>query len=274
LAILSILLLLISSVAAAGERFSKVVWIVFENPNFANPYMQADFAKLAKSGASFTNISTLVNPAQGNYISMIAGSNLGVQADTQVNLRQNHVGDLLEEANLDWKVYAEDYPGNCFTASQRGKFVRRNVPFLSFTNVTNNPKRCTKIENEIRFEDDFKNGTLPAFSMYIPNVQNNGHITTIDYSGRWLTNKLGRLFSKPDELNEVLFIITFDEANPKAPNDNVYTVMLGANIRPGVKNTQPITHPALLKMIEDEFNIGSLRRGDLTAPVLGGIWKQ
>ncbi|MGZ3787356.1 MAG: alkaline phosphatase family protein [Bacteriovorax sp.] len=264
---------LLAQATANSGHFKKVVWIVFENTNYSKALAQPDFKKLTQNGALFTNLTAEVHPSQGNYIAMVAGSKLGVTNDDVVDLKESHVGDLLEKAGLKWKAYAENYPGNCFTGKSSGDYYRKHVPFMSFANVSQNSARCLNIEDEKKFFDDFKSGALPEFSMYIPNIKNDGHDTNVDYAGKWLGTTFGSLLSNPASLGDVLFIITFDESGLLAPRNQIYTVLLGANIRPGSLNAQAVNHPSLLKMIEDEFGIGNLGREDLTSPEITGIWK-
>jgi hypothetical protein len=262
-----------SSAALAQNHFKKVVWIVFENETNDVVLKQPDFAKVAEAGVLLTNIVAETHPSQGNYISMIAGSTLGVSGDQNYDLKQTHIGDLLEKAGMDWRVYAENYPGNCFTGKSSGLYARKHIPFMSFTNISQNPTRCAKIESEARFFEDYKNKTLPEFSMYIPNLKNDGHNTGYDYAGKWLSATFGDLLSKPDALGDTLFIITFDESALKSSVNSIYTVLIGSNILAGSKNSQNLNHIALLKMIEDEFKLGNLGRSDATALALTGIWK-
>lgn len=256
-----------------GGHFKKVVWIVFENTNYNKALAQPDFKKLTQLGALFTNLTAEVHPSQGNYIAMIAGSKLGVTNDNVIDLQETHVGDLIERAGMKWKTYAENYPGNCFKGKSSGDYYRKHVPFMSFANVSQDSKRCLNIEDEKNFLDDFKKGSLPEFSMYIPNIKNDGHDTGVDYAGKWLRTTFGSLFSNLSSLGDVLFIITFDESGALSPNNQIYTVLLGSHIKPGSLNSQSVKHPALLKMIEDEFGIGNLGREDLTSPAITGIWK-
>lgn len=256
-----------------NSHFKKVVYIVFENEDYEPVLSQPDFAKFAKKGALFTKMRAEVHPSQGNYIAMVAGSAFGITSDSNVDLPHTHVGDLLEAAGMDWRIYAEQYPGNCFTGKKSGKYVRKHNPFMSFTNVTSNPKRCAKIESDARFFQDLHNGTLPAFSMYIPDMDNDGHDTNVGYAGRWLTSKFGSILSNPAALGDILFILTYDESDLSSIKNEIYTVVIGSQIVAGSQNNQLLNHSALLKMIEDEFKIGNLGREDLTSPIISGIWK-
>lgn len=270
------LLLLVPGFAMANPvsttpHFKKVVWVVFENTNDLAAMAQPDFAKLAKQGVSFSSMLAEVHPSQGNYVAMIAGSNLGIRDDKAIDLKESHIGDLLEKAGLNWGVYAEDYPGGCFTGARSGNFVRKHVPFLSFLNVTRDARRCAQIRDESAFDQDLASGRIPNFSMYIPNMQNDGHDTGVDFAGKWLTSRFGNLLSQPSKLGDTLFILTFDESGHSATNQ-IYTVLIGAAIVPGV-NAQNVTHATLLKMVEDEFGVGDLGRDDRKASALPGLWR-
>ena len=258
--------------AQSFQHFRKVVWVVFENTNYRDVVNQPDFAWVAKQGAFLTNYTAETHPSQGNYIAMIAGSSMGVRDDMPQNLSGAHIGDLLEKANMDWRVYAEDYPGNCFLGDRHGLYVRKHVPFLSFTNVSTALQRCQKIKSAERFKDDLHSGNLADFNLYIPNLENSGHDTGLDYAGSYLKNQFGELFANPSNLKNVLFIVTFDEDEFTNVN-HIYTAILGTHVKAGTQISQALGHPALLKMIEDEFGIGNLGRGDAQAAPIEGIWK-
>lgn len=258
---------------ASASHFKKVVWMVFENTDYQTAMKQPDFNRLTKQGVLFTNLLAQVHPSQGNYINMMAGSNYGVRTDSNVDLNVRHLGDLLEEKGMDWHVYAEEYPGNCFTQSRSGNYVRKHNPFISFTNVSKNSERCKKIESADLFAQDLSSDSLPEFTMYIPNMKNDGHDTGADFAGKWLTSKLGHVFSSPEKMKETLFVITFDESESYANSNQVFTVILGSSVIPGSMNNQAIGHPALLKLIEDELGLGNLGKDDSTAPNLTNIWK-
>lgn len=255
------------------SNFRKVVFIVFENENQSVVQKQKDFAHYASLGASLNNMTAEVHPSQGNYIALIAGSNLGVKSDANVDLNFNHVGDLLEKAGMKWRVYAEDFPGNCFTGAKSGNYARKHVPFISFKNVTGSASRCANIENESRFFTDLNSGSLPEYSMYIPNLKNDGHDTGVDFAGKWLSSKMGSLLENPDKLGDVLFVLTFDESQLFAAKNQVYTVLIGKNIKAGSVVTTATNHMSLLKLVEDEFGLGNLGRDDRTAGAITNIWK-
>jgi acid phosphatase len=191
--LLALSLMLLSTTANANH-FNKVLVIVFENTDYKKAIMQPYFSQLMKEGAIFSNFKAVTHPSQGNYVAMIAGSTFGIKDDKNIDLNERHIGDLLEESKRDWKVYAEGFPGNCFTDRTSGNYSRKHVPFLSFTNVTKNPARCSKIVEAKEFFSDFEASKLKDFSMFIPNLKDDGHDTGVSYGDVWLKKNFDSIF--------------------------------------------------------------------------------
>lgn len=246
--------------------------IVFENTDYANALKQPYFKSLTKEGAILTNYHAITHPSQGNYISLIAGSLLGVSGDNLVNLPDKHLGDLLEEVGKTWKVYAEDYPGNCFLGATAGNYARKHVPFLSFTNVQTNPTRCARVVNTKQFTTDYDSQNLPDFSFYIPNLENDGHNTGVAYGDTWLKNNFDKIFHSKKMPSDLLVIVTFDEGSLFG-NNQIYTLFWGANVKPNSQSANKYNHYSTLKTIEDSLGLGSLGRNDVSALLIDDIWK-
>ena len=266
------LVLGLGSQAQAANHFNKVLIIVFENTDFGDAVKQPYFSSLVKEGALLTNYHALTHPSQGNYVAMIAGSLLGVKDDKPVNLDQRHIGDLLEEAGKSWKLYAEDYPGNCFLGRSSGNYVRKHVPFLSFTNVQNNPTRCAKVVHSDEFQKDFMGGNLPAYSMYVPDLKNDGHDTGVAFGDKWLKAHFDKTLHSSKFPDDLLVVITFDESSHNLDN-KIYMLMLGPSVKVGSTSDIRYDHYSLLKTIEDNLGLGSLKQNDMNAILLENIWK-
>ena len=196
---------------AGTPSVNHVVQVVFENGNVQDARKAPFFQKLANEGVEFTRSFGVAHPSQPNYIAMIAGSTLGVVLDNQVNLDARHLGDLLEEKGLSWKVYAEDYPGNCFLGMTKRKYARKHVPFLSFKNVQSSASRCDRIQNSDSFFQDVKNHTLPSFSLWVPNLDHDGHDTNVRFASQWFSDQFGGLLQDQSLMKDTLFVITFDD---------------------------------------------------------------
>jgi acid phosphatase len=256
-----------------GQRgFQKVIWIVLENTNVKDALKQPFFAELNQRGALMAKMQGERHPSQANYISMIAGDGMGVFLDFNVNINGNHLGDLLESHGRTWKAYAEGYPGNCFLGAKSGTYVRKHVPFISFKNVSTDAVRCANIVNSAQFDKDLLSNSLPDYSMYVPDMNNDGHNTNVEFAAKYMEKKFGGLLRDPEFLQDKLFVVTFDESETYFGN-SIYTVLVGANVIPGAVNQQKVNHISLLRMIEDEWALGSLNRDDRHAKIVDGIWR-
>jgi hypothetical protein len=269
--LISTFLLLTTSTLLSATHFNKVMIVVFENTDFQNALKQPYFSSLTKQGALLTNYKALTHPSQPNYVAMISGTTNGVTDDRNVDLSGKHIGDILEEGGKSWKAYAEDYPGNCFTGATSGKYARKHVPFLSFLNVTKNPSRCAKIVGLNDFASDLQKQSLPDYSLYIPNLDNDAHDTGVGFGDKWLKTNFGPILNSKNLPKDLLIVITFDEGS-RFGNNQIYTLMLGGNVKAGAQSAKSYNVYSLLKTIEEELGLSSLKQNDLSAPLIDDIW--
>lgn len=271
------LLSLMSATASAGTlasqtpQFTKVMTIVFENVDYSKAVQQPYFKELISKGALMTNYRAIMHPSQPNYIALTAGDTYRVKTNDSVTLDVRHIGDLLEEKALTWKVYAEGYPStpSCFTGKSKGQYMRKHNPFISYKNVQTDPRRCANIVDASVLDSDVAKG-LPNYSFYIPDDNNNGHDTGVAFADKWLRRVFGPRFANSEFMRDMTVVLTFDEG---APGSQVYTLLLGGNVIPGSKVTTPLTHYSLLRTIEVGFGLGDLGRNDVAAQVITGVWK-
>jgi hypothetical protein len=262
-----------SSRPAAWNQIHHIVVIVLENTESTSAEIQPYEASLISSGARLLQSYGVSRPSQPNYLALIGGSDFGVNHDSEVNLPDTHLGDLLESATKTWKVYAESLPGTCNLVMTSGSYARRHVPFYNFTSVTTNATRCARIVNATEFTSDVSSNTLPDVSFYIPNNQSNGHDTSPIFSDQWLQTTFSTHFSNPTLMANTLFILTYDEGAVSGPTQNkVFTLFLGAGVQPGSNTSSCINHYGILATIENIFELGSLHRNDENATQVTGIW--
>jgi len=255
----------------AGTHFNKVLIIVFENTDFNNAMKQPYFSSLAKEGAILNNFHAITHPSQGNYVGMVAGSMLGVKNDRNVDLDARHIGNLLEEAGKSWKAYAEHYPGNCFLGATSGRYVRKHVPFISFLNVQKDPARCARIMDTPAFQKDFDQGTLADYSLYVPDLDNDGHDTGVAFGDKWLKAHFDSILHSSKMPKDLLVVITFDEGS-MTPDNRIYTLLLGAGVKKGSSSAKKYDHYSILRTVEDEMVLGSLKQNDEHATIIDDVW--
>lgn len=254
------------------DDIKHVVIIVFENTSPIEAIKQPFLRSLVTQGAHLSDYYAITHPSQPNYIAMVSGNTFNVKGDKNYDLLGYSIADLLENKGLTWKVYAEDFPGNCFLKDKEGLYVRKHVPFLSFINIQTSPTRCSNIVPATQFAVDRTNNQLPTYSMYIPNLENDGHNTGVKFADRWFEQTFSGYFSDQDLLKDTLFIITFDEDDWFHGN-RIYTVFLGAGVQPGITSSTRYNHYSMLRTIEEIFSLGSLHQYDLFADIISDIWR-
>lgn len=259
--------------AAAGQHFQRIITVVLENTDYADASRQPFLSRLAARGAVLQNLQAETHPSQGNYIALVSGGTHGVTSDAAVDLDVRHVGDLLDSKGLSWKVYAEQYPGNCFTGDMSGAYRRKHLPFLSFVSIQKNPLRCRNIVEAKEWSADLACGSLPAYALYVPDLDDDGHDTGVEYADRWLERHLRPLLDNPNAMRGTLLVVTFDESKRSLPN-RVFTVLVGDSVKPGSVVTAALTHYSLLRLVEDNWALGDLGAMDRSAAEIDpAIWR-
>ncbi|KAJ3104520.1 hypothetical protein HDU97_009133 [Phlyctochytrium planicorne] len=258
-----------------GKYFDRVITIVLENQDATSAYRDSYLGgALAQKGFLLTNMYGVTHPSQGNYIAMTGGSTFNVVDDSKYDISKTNIVDLLESKGLSWKSYQQNYPGDCFTKkkSDDGLYRRKHNPFISYTNVSGSSKRCAKIVDAGEFESDLAKGKLPNYSFYTPNMDNDGHDTSLGYASKWLKNFLDSKIGTAALKNTLIFV-TFDESETDSPN-KIYGALIGAGIKgTGLTDGTRYDHYSWLATIEDNFSLGNLGRNDASAnriPLVAG----
>jgi hypothetical protein len=246
--------------------------VILENTDYDQAIKQPFLASLARRGALLENFHAETHPSQPNYIALIAGSTYGVSSDRNVTLDERHIGDLLDAKGLTWKVYAEGYPGHCFLGARAGAYVRKHVPFLSFKDVQTIPDRCAKIVPASDLKADLRDRALADYSLFIPDLDDDGHDTSVAYSDRWLARVFGPLLRDRRFTRNMLLVVTFDEGKNSRSN-HIATLLVGDAVLPGGRSEQPCNHYSVLRLAEDMFGLGTLGQNDARAIQISGIWK-
>ena len=264
--------------AASGSPrrlFDRVFIVVLENTNYGAALQQPFLRRLTALGALLTDFHAIAHPSYPNYLAMAAGSPLGITHDRPTDLDATSLVDLFEPAGVAWKVYAENLPSPCFTGttSPDSLYVRRHEPYISFRNIQADRARCERIVNAAQLQDDLAREALPQYSLYVPNLRNDGHDTGVAYADAWLQAFLSPLLQRPPFTRNTLVVVTFDE-NAGARGNQIYTAFLGSMVRPGATTGGRYDHYSLLRTIEDNYGVGTLGREDAKATAICCVWKE
>ena len=101
---------------------------------------------------------------------MISGSTDGTEENDESNIDRDTIVDLLEKKDITWKSYQEDYPGGCNKEMDIDNYARKHNPFISFTNIQKDKKRCAKIVNAKQLDKDIEDNKVPQYGFYTPDV--------------------------------------------------------------------------------------------------------
>ncbi|WP_419420420.1 alkaline phosphatase family protein [Legionella sp. D16C41] len=253
------------------NKIKHIVIIVFENSGSEDALEQPFFKSLTTKGAYLSNYSAVSHPSQPNYLALIGGCTFGVIGDGNHNINAKHIGNLLNAKGLTWKSYAEGYPGNCFQGANSGTYYRKHEPFISFVNVQSNAGECAKVVPGQQFFSDLAANKLPKYSLYIPDINNDGHDTGVAFADKYFSKTFGPIFNNASVMNNTLFIITFDEDDNIFTN-KVYTAFVGAGVKAGATSALKYNHYSILKTVEDILQLGTLGRKDQKAAEILDIW--
>ncbi|ELS05323.1 Phosphoesterase family protein [Xenococcus sp. PCC 7305] len=284
-----------------GLAFERIVIVMLENSIRSNVLANSYMDHLRQKGVFLSNSYGVTHSSQPNYIASIGGDNFGFINDdpgyvqwiynTMDASPVTSVVDLLEAQGLTWRSYAEDLPPNYkkninpnppYTPipPNEGNFARKHVPFLSFPNIISVPERLANIVDGKEFAIDLENGNLPHYSWFTPNLINDGHslkpeqkATDPNDTNRHVNIKNIEAFLKEflsdDPIAkfppETLIVITFDEAYPYYDPYEIYTLLIGDMIPAGTTRTEPYNHYSLLRSVEKNFGLGTLKRNDAAA---------
>jgi acid phosphatase len=294
--------------APRPRHFDHVLIVVLENQNYESAIENDLLKSLAQRGAIFTGFRNLYHNSYPNYLAMIAGSDFGIHNPIIFSDNQRTFNDDDEHRTiadlLNWRNYAEDYPApptapKPFLGSHKGRYARKHVPFLSFRGVQNKSfHNVVAVDTHTRdnafvtdigsFIADPQKKPLPEYIFYSPNLDDDGHDPTsnpqqgLKKSADWLRVFLTTWLHfddktwvpKDEQLNRTLVIITFDESEGNTKPERIYTVFLGAMVKPQ-EVTAAYDHYSILRTIEDNFGLDPIHKesGDGAAAVINGIWK-
>gem|GEM_PF-5361632 len=253
--------------AASGSGIQHIIWIWFENRETTQitqasaPY----FASFAAANVNLTNFYAATHPSQPNYLDAFSGSNQGVTGDAYCTFpaSTDNLAKQLAVAGKSWRVYAQDYPGNCSDVQTfagvvdgpgvAGTYVRKHNPAMGFESVRLDSVQCANIQHLASFDPTVN------FAFVAPNLINDMHDGTIAQGDAFLQAFVPLVTASPDWAHTLL-IVTFDEGTTNANGGgHVYTAA-AAPWLPHANVATTYTHFSVLRTIEQVFGL----------PFLGG----
>jgi phosphatidylinositol-3-phosphatase len=260
--------------AAQPPTVSKIMVIVMENRGFSEvigaPNAPTITALAAACGLA-TDSHGIQYPSLPNYIALVSGTIPPAIAGDGANGRDclpvgdcvstdPTVFDQLTAAGLTWTTYAESMPANC-TLVNAPPYVARHNPAVYFVKPA---QRQDCLANDVpmgttsagRLADDLAAGTLPTFSLVVPNLCDDGHdscngrdrVAEQDaFMAQWLPSLVG---SADYQAGKLAIVLTYD-TDSRQEGNRVPTVVMSAGTPAGTVSATPYTHYSVLRSIED-----------------------
>ncbi len=253
--------------AATLPQPAHVVIVIEENRSQANiignksaPFINA----LAANGAMMAQSFAETHPSEPNYLALFAGSTFGVTKDScpvDAGAAPNLASELLA-AGYTFVGFAEGLPAVGSTVCSAGKYARKHVPWVNFSNVP--------AANSLPFSA-FPMGNyaaLPTVSFVIPDNDNDMHDGSIAQGDAWLNRELSG-YANWAVANNSLLIVTWDE-DDNGPHNQIPTVLYGAHVQPGSYNEQ-ISHYNVLSTLEQMYGLPKTGYA-ANAPAITDVW--
>ncbi|KAI9000276.1 phosphoesterase family-domain-containing protein [Gaertneriomyces semiglobifer] len=263
-----------------GKWFDRVVTVVMENTDFKDAVKDAFFNSLTSiyNARLLTDYRAAFHPSQPNYLAMLTAGR-DAWLDNEVNVDRKTLVDLLEAKGVSWKTYQENYPGNCYNGDSGDKlYVRKHNPFIAINNIRNNPARCAKIVPSDQFLKDIAAGTAPQYIFYTPNMDNDGHDTSVQFASNWAKGFFASFLNNQEFMKNTLVVFTWDEDDYlQLPFNKVATWLMGPVVdiaRGGKEDGSRYGHYSIVRTIEENWGLGTLGRNDEDAVVFAGLSKK
>ncbi|KAL8291389.1 hypothetical protein RQP46_002367 [Phenoliferia psychrophenolica] len=281
---------LVNSPVVPGKAFDRFIQIWLENTDFATAASSPVFQSLTSKGMLMSGYHGVTHPSEPNYIAAACGDFFGLGDDAFYAVPSNvsTIVDLLEAKNISWASYQENMPYDGFqgfnyteknylnsSAGDYTYYVRKHNPTIMADSVAKVPARAARHRNFNDFAVDVNASAMPQWSFITPNLVNDAHDTTIDFTSEWLSYFLVPLLENPlFNDNRTLILLTFDESESTSINNQIYTVALGGALPTDLVNTTDptyYTHYSSLSTVQNNWGLGSLGRGD-TSPTKANVY--
>lgn len=247
--------------------------------DFSTVSSNNDIETLSKQGILLTQYYGLTHPSQPNYIASVGGDYFGLDNDDFVRLPSNvsTLIDLFDSSSppISWRGYFEGisspgYMGVSTTNPGGHNYVRKHNPFVSYDSVNTNGTRLANILSLDDFMRDMNSSQLPQYMHISPDMQNDGHDTSLDFAASWVQSFLNPLLSNESLMNDTLILLTYDESATYSLPNRIVSLLLGGAIPAHLKGTQDptfYTHYSILSTLEYNWNLPCLGRYDVGANV-------
>lgn len=181
----------------------------------------------------------------------------------------------INRAGMTWKVYADSLPNVGFMGTFSGNYVKRHNPAVWYSDVVNDPAQQQNIVPFTEFAADLSAGSLPNYSIIVPNLQHDAHDGTPAMADQWLSQNIAPLLSSSyfQPGGNGLMFITFDNGDGDAQGQ-VFLGVIGQGVIPGAKVNVPFRHEDTLRTIIEQLGLQTYPGASATAAPMNEFFKK
>jgi phosphatidylinositol-3-phosphatase len=254
----------------APTTYGHVIVIVEENHAFDAADKAPYENSLAKSCGLASGMYGETYPSLPNYMAMTGGTiPSGIAGkDCQPGGSCVSSGTSIFAQTPSWKVYAESMPSNCDKQNtSNGLYVPRHTAAPYYTSLAGCATKQVPLGTTTSgaFQTDLQAGSLPAFSLVVPNTTNDAHGGCLSCADKWLQTWMPKIVASPAyQSGSTAIFITYDSDNKSAGN-HIYTSVVAPSVKPGTVVSTKLTHYAMLHTVEQLLGLGYIGNA-ATAP--------
>jgi phosphatidylinositol-3-phosphatase len=262
----------------SGSSVQHVVIVMLENQSYADvigspsmPY----FNQLANQYSLAAQFYADVHPSLGNYLMMTAGQDPTIGTSDPDNwmgtISAANVASALTSAGKTWKAYAQSLPSTGYTGTDQYPYVKHHNPFAYFSSVLGDPAQTAKIVPLAQFSNDMNSGSLPNYSLVIPDDEHNGHDCSdgtqncanserLSEADNFLQSTLSPLFSNSSLLPNTVVIVAYDEAAVSDRTNgggHIPVIIAGGPIKTAYQSTSTYQFQSLLRFSLTALGVNS-----------------
>jgi acid phosphatase len=214
-----------------------------------------------------------------NYFMLTVGDLVTTDDTYTGTVTADNVVRAVTSAGKTWKVYAESLPSVGYLGATVIPYGKDHNPFTYFSDVLNSSNQAANVVPFTQLATDIQNGTLPDYSMIVPDLANDGHdcpseAATCTDTGKlanidtWIQSNVGPLINSSAFNNSVL-IYTWDESvitDLANGGGHVATILIGSMVRHGYQSTTMYQHQSTLRLTMELLGISDLPGAAASAP--------
>jgi acid phosphatase len=255
-----------------------VVLVMEENQSYAtvvgNTSDWPNLNNLIRTGALPTNYYANSHPSIGNYFMLTTGQLLTTDDSSTSVWDVDNLARRMLASGVSFRIYAEGITQG-YVGGNTGLYLIRHNPFAMLSDVAGNPQVANQcIWPFTQFAADLANGTLPAFSFIVPDVDDDAHNGTPQQADTWLQTNVVVPLSSTSEFasgGDGMLIVDFDEAaDTDATNGggHVAAVLWGPNVKAGFTQTSNTVyqHQSMLRTVMETLQLSNPPGAAASAP--------